>query len=82
MPVTENLLRYTRAKNYQSRPWFDKVTAKIPWVSFFDSHDTNIHYLQTTSIKFIIINTKHKNTTSKPRRHTVKIYTNITAFTH
>jgi len=30
-----NLLRYTPAKNYQSRPCFDKVIAKIKWCSCF-----------------------------------------------
>ena len=27
-------MKYTCAKNYQKRPWFDKVIAKIMWCSF------------------------------------------------
>ena len=35
MLVVENLLRYMPDNNYQNRPWFDKVIAKIKWCSFF-----------------------------------------------
>jgi len=38
MLMIGNLLRYILAENYQNRPWFDKVIAKIIWYSFFDSH--------------------------------------------
>ena len=36
-----NLPRYKCAKNYQNRPWFDKVIAKVKWCSFFDSHGSS-----------------------------------------
>jgi len=35
MPMIGNLLKYIRAKNYQNRPQFDQVIAKIKWCSFF-----------------------------------------------
>jgi len=34
MPVIGNLLKYTHARNYQNRPRFDKVIAKIKLCSF------------------------------------------------
>ena len=34
MLVIGNFLRYTCAKKYQNRAWFDKVIAKIKWCSF------------------------------------------------
>jgi len=45
MLVTENLLRYMCAKNYQNRALFDKVIAKIKWCSF----STHIMYVFTSN---------------------------------
>jgi len=37
MLVIGNLLRYIPAKNYENRPWFGTVIAKIKWCGVFDS---------------------------------------------
>jgi len=35
MLVMGNLPRYMPGKNYQNKPWFDEVIAKIKWCSFW-----------------------------------------------
>ena len=50
MLVIENILRYKLAKNYQNRPWFDKVVAKIKCCSFCDSHRYYYYYYDDRSV--------------------------------
>jgi len=56
MPVTENQMKCMYAKNYQNRPWFNKVIAKIKWYrySFILTHMVDIRFADHTAAWQII----------------------------